>query len=74
MRWEKDGQFIEIESGMSVDLNYAALWVSSSLPLPLDLRHQVRLDDGQRCIAFYDSVCQWAEREGLHAARNGASD
>lgn len=67
-RWEKDAQFIAIESALSAEYNAEVLIVSSSLSwgtLPLELKEQVRKSDAQQCEALQNAVAYLAHENGF---------
>lgn len=70
MRWERDKDYLEIASGLDVDLG--AIWfVESSLEwteLPLKFRDRIMQADRENLEGLKAAVAEWANREGFELA------
>jgi len=68
VRWQKGDKFVEIGSGISVEINAPVLTVSSNVfapdKMPKEWRGQVPRSDEQKVQKLIQSVQQWAESNG----------
>jgi len=67
-KWQKSGEFVEIEECYSGDIEGPALIVSSNAFAPgqmfIEWREQVPLSDRQGCQRLVESVRRWTESHG----------